>query len=124
MAKKRGKAEGTEGGEELIAGVPLRDVQEFLCGHEHSEWFDFDWLDARRLALDHDEPERSRTLQRITHEMLARGWIEKVASRSAKQRYKLTEGGRRYAAESRYLFKWPAAQSRIGPAPRYAGRLR
>jgi len=27
MAKKRSKAEGAEGGEELIAGVPLRRVQ-------------------------------------------------------------------------------------------------
>jgi hypothetical protein len=123
MAKKRGKAEGAEGGEELIIGVPLRQAQEFLCGHEYSEWFDFEF-GARRLARDQDEPERSRTLQRITREMLARGWIEKVASRAAAQRYKLTEAGRRYAAESRHLFKWPAAQSRIRPAPRYAGRLR
>ena len=50
MAKKRGKAEGTEGGEELIAGVPLRQVQEFLCGHDHSDWFNFDRFDAWRLA--------------------------------------------------------------------------
>jgi formylglycine-generating enzyme required for sulfatase activity len=64
MAKRTKKRDTTSDGGELIAGVPLRPVQEFLCGHEHSEWFDFDRFDARRLARDQDEPVRSRTLQR------------------------------------------------------------
>jgi hypothetical protein len=81
MAKRTKKRDTAgEGNEEMIAGVPLRRVQEFLCRHEHSDWFDFDWVDARRLARDQDEPERSRTVARLAREMLARGWIEKVAS--------------------------------------------
>jgi DNA-binding MarR family transcriptional regulator len=122
MAKRTKKRDTAgEGNEELIAGVPLRRVQEFLCRHEHSDWFDFDWVDARRLARDQDEPERSRTVERLAREMLARGWIEKVASRAAARRYRLTQEGRRYTAESRQLFKWPAAQSRIRPAHRSYG---
>src|SRR5262249_20829843 len=35
-----------------------------------------------------------------------------------------TEAGCRYAAECRYLFKWPAAQSAIRPESHYAGRFR
>jgi hypothetical protein len=48
MAKRTKKRDTAgEGNEEMIAGVPLRRVQEFLCRHEHSDWFDFDWVDAR-----------------------------------------------------------------------------
>jgi hypothetical protein len=82
MAKKRGRTGGGEFGEELIAGVPLRRVQEFLCHHEGREWFNIDWLDAWRLVRSEDKAERSRALERLAREMLARGWIEKVASKS------------------------------------------
>src|SRR5215472_1128816 len=125
MAKKRGKAEGAEGGEELIAGVPLRRVQEFICSQaryserkEPSEqWFD-------RFGVWDTFTEDKADVERLARALIARGWIEKVASRAAAQRYKLTEAGRRYAAESRHLFKWPAAQSRIRSESRYADRLR
>ena len=117
---KRGKAEGAECGEELIAGVPLRCVQEFLCLEaQYSErkepnehWFD-------RFGVWGTFTEHKADVERLARELRARGWIEKVTSRAAARRYRLTEAGRRYAAESRHLFKWPAAQSRIRPAPRY-----
>jgi hypothetical protein len=122
MAKKRGKAEGVNDGGEQIAGVPLRRVQEFLCRkvqYSEREGSNERWFD--RFGVWSTFTEDKADVERLACELMARGWIKKVASRAATQRYKLTEAGCRYAAECRHLFKWPAAQSRIRPAPRSYG---
>ena len=128
MAKRRNAKRGS--GPELIAGQPMREVLEFLCSQAQM-------LDRRRERRGEDEDQRlgysdlemrflsAPNPDAVVQELIAKGWVEKAPKkgREAKDRYQLTEAGRRLGEESAHLFKWPAAQSRIRPVPRYKDRL-
>lgn len=107
--------------EKLVAGQPLSRVQRFLCRQaERQVGAEERWFDLTEIRLFSG---LERRVEGVVQEMVARGWIEPVASKSKTQRYRMTEAGLRFAAESRHLFKWPAAQSRIKPPPQYLGRV-
>lgn len=117
MRKK--KEDKSQGG--LIAGFPLIAYQEFLCRRlmilENSEvdWFD---LDHARLSFASNKP-----FDGAEEAMVARAWIEPVPTKSPTKRYRLTDAGKRFAADSQHLFKWPASNGRVRPAPTYSSRI-
>jgi hypothetical protein len=103
----------------------LRHVLEFLCQQtfvshagQSKEW----WSDLR-IKLELGVTGSKAAIDRLAREMLANGWIELARRYGRVRRYRLTDAGRSCAAVLQPLFKSPAAQSRIRPAPRAAGQL-
>jgi hypothetical protein len=108
--------------EDFIAGQPIDRVWEFLCSRaERTNPEEHEDDRFERFAIE-SMLSRDRT-DEMVQELLARGWIESANNNYGPTKidkwFRLTEAGRLLAAQSAHLFKWPAAQSTIRPAPTY-----
>ena len=125
--------------DELIPGVPMRSALRFLCKRSHvfdlphqdrderEEQFAADFSFTWEFGLERRGRKEAKAVEAadILEAMISRGWIDRVPLKNPNYnpRFRVTDAGKKLAAEFVHLFKWPATKSQVAPTFAFSVRM-